>query len=102
MRKQFHISTPNLLRNNPPDYDFWKASSLTYIKALYLSLGDISHEIPDNAFEPINGPQNDLNYFVFESNIFEIIRIGNKAFSKMNNLFILSFKDILMQNLLIS
>ncbi len=100
LRKQFHISTPNQLHNYPPEYDFWKAfSSLTYIKALYLSLGDGSHEIPDNAFEPINGPQNDLNYIVFESNYFHIYRIGNNAFSEIPNLFALSFKDIVIHNI---
>jgi hypothetical protein len=95
LRKQFYVSVPNQLRNDPPDYDFWKAfSSLTYIKVLYLSLGNGSHEIPENAFEPINESQNDLNYMVFESNNFEISRIGSNAFSEIPNLLALSFEDI--------
>ncbi len=95
LRKQLYISLPNQLRNDPPDYDFWKAfSSLPYIRVLYLSLGDGSHEIPDNAFEPINEPQNNLNYMVFENNNFEITRIGSNAFSELSNLFALSFRGI--------
>jgi hypothetical protein len=52
---------------------------------LYLSLSDGSHEIPDNAFVTVNEPQNDLNYLVFESNNFEITRIGSNAFSEIPN-----------------
>jgi hypothetical protein len=97
LRKQLYISLPNQLRNDPPDYDFWKAfSSLVYIKDLEISLADGSHEIPDNAFQQINGPQNDLSYIVFDKNNFEITRIGNYAFSEIPNLSILSFHDILI------
>ncbi len=60
-----------------------------YIKVLYLSLGDGSHEIPEN----------DLNYFVFESNKFDITRIEKNVFSKINNLFSLSFDDILIRSI---
>jgi hypothetical protein len=97
LRKQFYIMSPNQLRNEQTDCNFWKAFSfLSYIKVLYLSLSDGSHEIPDNTFETINEPQNDLNYMVFESNNFEISRIGSNAFSEILNLFALSFEDILI------
>jgi hypothetical protein len=97
LRKQLYISLPNQLRNDPPDYDFWKAfSSLVYIKDLEISLADGSHEIPDNAFVQIYGPQNDLSYVVFDKNNFEITRIGNYAFAEIPNLSILSFHDILI------
>jgi hypothetical protein len=93
--KQFYISSPNQLRNYEPDYNFWKAfSSLVCIKDLEISLADGSHEIPDNAFEPINGPQNDLMFMVFDKNNFEITTIGNNAFSELPNLNALSFHDI--------
>ncbi len=95
LRKQLYISLPNQLRNDPPDYDFWKAfSSLVYIKDLEISLADGSHEIPDNAFQQINGPQNDLSYIVFDKNNFEITRIGNYAFSAIPNLLIVDFAHV--------
>jgi hypothetical protein len=100
LRKQFYISSPNQLRNDPPDYNFWKAfSSLVYIKDLEISLADGSHEIPDNAFEPINGPQNDLMFIVFDKNNFDISRIGSNAFSEIPNLMSLSFHDIPIGNI---
>jgi len=100
LRKQFYISSPNQLRNEPPNYNFWKAfSSLVYIKDLDISLDNGSHEIPDNAFEPINGPQNDLLFIVLEKNNFEITRIGNNAFSELPNLNSLSFHDIPIRNI---
>jgi hypothetical protein len=95
LRKQFFISSPNQLRNYEPDYSFWKAfSSLTYAVQIDISLSDGSHEIPDNAFEPINGPQNDVNYIAFEKNNFEISRIGNYAFYELPNLLIVGFSHI--------
>jgi hypothetical protein len=100
LRKQIYISFPTQLHSDPPDYDFWKAfSSLPYVKVLYLTLGNGSHEIPENAFEPINEPQKDLNYMVFQSNNFEISRIGSNAFSEIPNLLALSFEDILIHNI---
>jgi hypothetical protein len=88
LRKQFYISSPNQLRNEPPNYNFWKAfSSLVFIKDLEISLKNGLHEIPDNAFESINGSKNDLSFVVFERNNFKITRIGNNAFSELTNLF---------------
>ncbi len=95
LRERFKISSPNQLRNDPPDYDFWKAlSSLTYVSSIDISLGDGSHEIPDYAFEPMNGEQNDLSRIVFESNNYEISRIGNYAFYRLPNLSALYFFHI--------
>jgi hypothetical protein len=95
LRKQFYISSPNQLRNYEPDYNFWKAfSSLEFIKDLDISLADGSHEIPDNAFEPINGPQNDLIFITFDKNNFSLSRIGSNAFSEISNLMDLSFHNI--------
>jgi hypothetical protein len=100
LRKRFYILSPNQLRNEPPNYNFWKAfSSLVYIKDLEISLGDGSHEIPDKAFEPINGPQNDLMFIAFDKNNFEITRIGYNAFSELPNLNALSFHDNPIRNI---
>jgi hypothetical protein len=97
LREKFYISSPNKLRNDPPDYDFWKAfSSLTYIREIDISLEKGLHEIPDNAFDRSH---NNLISFVFKINNFKITRIGNNAFSELTNLSVLSFKDILIQNI---
>jgi hypothetical protein len=98
--KKFYVSSPNKLRNDPPDYDFWKAfSSLTYIREIDISLEKGLHEIPDNAFELINRSHNNLISFVFKRNNFKITRIGSNAFSELTKLSVLSFKDILIQNI---
>ncbi len=95
LRKQFYISSPNQLRNYEPDYNFWKAfSSLTYAVEIDISLSNGSHEIPDNAFALINGPQNNFNYIVFGQNNFEISRIGNNAFYELPNLLIVGLSHI--------
>ncbi len=92
VRKRFYLSSPNQLRNEPPDYDIWKAfSSLVYINYLEISLYGF-HEIPDNAFEPINGIMNDLKWIVFYDSI--ISRIGSNAFADIPNLNQLLFKNI--------
>jgi len=95
LKKQIYISLPSKLRNDPPDYDLWKAlSSLANVVDIDISLDDGSHEIPDNAFQVINGPQNNLLYMVFEPSNYTISRIGNNAFFELPNFSVLSFRGI--------
>jgi hypothetical protein len=61
---------------------------------IIISLSDGLHEIPDNAFHPINGVQNDLSLIGLEKNNFEISRIGNYTFYELPNLSILRFFHI--------
>ncbi len=51
----FLIKKPSNLSEIPPDYDLYKAlSSLVKMSYIEISLGDGSHEIPDNSFQDIN------------------------------------------------
>ncbi len=105
LREKFYISSPHQLRNYPPEYDFWKAfSSLVFIKDIEISFDRGSQEIPDNAFEPINGMLNDLQFIKlykehFDASDYHIIRIGNNAFSKIPNLSVLVFENIWISNI---
>ncbi len=91
----FLIKKPSNLSNSPPDYDIYKALS-HFVKASYIefSLGDGSHEIPENAFQDINGPQNNLKHLVFRDDNYSISRIGNQAFALLPSLTDLSFRQI--------
>jgi hypothetical protein len=80
------IGTKSLV-NNPPDYDLYAAiSSLTNLKTVTINLNEnMIHEIPENAFRNINGPQSNLEVIAFKGN-FSISRINNNAFSAIPNL----------------
>lgn len=77
-----------LLQDQPnSDYDMWAAfSSLNNVQFLFLTFGyGMAHEIPNNAFRQINGPQNNLLDIVFEIG-YNISRVGEYAFSQLTNL----------------
>jgi Leucine-rich repeat (LRR) protein len=76
------------LKNSPPNHDLFHAiSSLININVVYL-INNMIEEIPDYAFKPINGPQNNLSSLYISDN--NIKRIGNFAFEDLNHLNILS------------
>lgn len=92
--RHLYFSWPTNLRNDPPDYDLYKAlNSLVNVEDIWIILADnYSHEIPDSAF---NKPQNRLtdlhmynNYYDF--NTYNISKIGSKAFAGLTALTWLS------------
>ncbi len=87
LNNQFNINNTTL-KNSPPTHDIFHAiSSLVNIKDVYL-INNMIEEIPDYAFKPINGPQNNLSSLYISDN--NIKRIGNFAFEDLNHLNILS------------
>jgi hypothetical protein len=54
-------------------------------------------EIPDNAFRPLNGPQNSLNLIDFYN--FPLSKIGINAFQDLNNLTTLIFEMLQINNI---
>jgi hypothetical protein len=61
---EFNIFNTSL-KNSPPNYDIFQVlSSMVNIKLIYLT-DNIIEEISDNAFRPINGPQNNLSLLYF-------------------------------------
>jgi hypothetical protein len=95
LQQRFFIAKPSNLSNSPPDYDLYKAlSSLVNVADIEISLADGSHEIPDNAFQDINGPQNNLKYLVFNYDNYRISRIGNQSFASLPSLTFLTFSQI--------
>jgi hypothetical protein len=100
LQQRFFIAKPSNLSNLPPDYDLYKAlSSLVSVGDIEISLADGSHEIPDYAFQDINGPQNNLKYLTFNYDKYKISRIGNEAFASLPSLAFLSFKQIPIDNI---
>jgi hypothetical protein len=91
----FLIKKLSNLSNSPPDYDLYKAlSSLVKVSYIEISLSDGSHKIPENAFQDINGFQNNLKHLVFREDNYSISRIGNQAFALLPSLTDLTFRQI--------
>jgi hypothetical protein len=71
---QFNIHNTSL-KNSLPNYDIFQAfSSMINIQYIYLTDNQIE-EIPENAFRPINGPQNNLSLLCISDNT--IKKIGD-------------------------
>jgi hypothetical protein len=97
--KKYHdfSGSNSRLFNDPPEFDLYKAlSSLIKVRLIIICLGyNISHDIPDYAFQIIDGPQNSLSDIYFAGE-FEISRIGNYAFYNIPNL-----ESIIIENVTI-
>ncbi len=97
--KEFDVhNTP--LNNYPPNYDIFTAfSSMTDLEVLNIMYTNLE-EIPENAFRPLNGLQNNLSSVNFYNN--KISKIGNNAFKYLNSLtelqFISNSVDIIPEN----
>jgi hypothetical protein len=90
LNNSFNINNTTL-KNSLPTHDIFHAiSSLVNIKYVYL-VNNMIEEIPDYAFRPINGPQNNLSSLYISDN--NIKRIGNFAFQDLNHLIILSIES---------
>ncbi len=85
--KKLILSETNELRNNPPNYDLYAAfSSLTNLEYIEICLESFtSHEIPEQAFHEVNGPQNNLKEINFRGN-YNISNIKDNAFYGLTNL----------------
>jgi hypothetical protein len=80
---RIEISNTSLI-NSPPNYDIFTAmSSMVALEVLEIS-HSLIEEIPDNAFRPINGQQNNLSVINLYYN--KINRIGDNAFQNLNSL----------------
>ncbi len=65
--KEVFISNTSL-KNSPPIHDIFRAiSSMVNIEGFYI-FNPLIEEIPDNAFRPVNGSQNDLKNIGFYQN----------------------------------
>jgi hypothetical protein len=97
--KEFDVhNTP--LNNYPQNYYIFTAfSSMTNLEVLNIMYTNLE-EIPENAFRPLNGLQNNLSSINFYNN--KISKIGNNAFKYLNSLtelqFISNSVDIIPEN----
>jgi Leucine-rich repeat (LRR) protein len=72
------------LKNSPPDHDIFAAiSSMENLEELTIGYSLID-EIPENAFQPINGTKNKLTQIFLMNN--KISKIGNNAFGNLTYL----------------
>ncbi len=72
------------LKNSPPNHDIFAAiSSMENLKELTIGHSLID-EIPENAFQPINGTKEKLTRIFLMGN--KISKIGNNAFANLNYL----------------
>ncbi len=70
------------LKSSPPDYDLFTAlSSMANLETIFIT-NSMIEEIPDNAFRPLNGPQNKLYDIGLEYN--KIKKFGNNAFKNLH------------------
>jgi hypothetical protein len=81
--KEFDLYTTPL-NNYPPNYDIFTAfSSMNNLEVLNIMYTNLE-EIPENAFRPLNGLQNNLSTIYLYNN--KISKIGNNAFKYLNSL----------------
>jgi hypothetical protein len=79
------------LKNCPPNHDIFQTiSSMTNLETAFIRYSMIE-EIPENAFRPLNGPQNKLYDIVLDNN--RIKKIGDNAFKNLQNLTNLVLND---------
>ncbi len=88
--KELLISNTSL-KNSPPIHDIFRAiSSMVNIERFYI-FNSLIEEIPDNAFIPVNGSQNNLKDIGLYQN--KITKIGNNAFKHFNYLLSLGLEQ---------
>ncbi len=88
--KELLISNTSL-KNFPPIHDIFRAiSSMVNIERFYI-FNSLIEEIPDNAFRPVNGSQNNLKDIGLYQN--KITKIGNNAFKHLNYLLSLGLEQ---------
>jgi hypothetical protein len=86
--KAFQIINSSV-KNCPPVHDIFTAiSSVVNIESVFISQTLID-EIPENAFRPLNGSQNNLTSLRFNGN--KITKIGNNALNHLTYLSRLEF-----------
>jgi Leucine-rich repeat (LRR) protein len=78
------------LKNSPPNHNIFAAiSSMQNLEELTIGYSLID-EIPENAFQPINGTKEKLTRVFLMSN--KISKIGNNAFANLTNLTEIDFE----------
>jgi hypothetical protein len=79
--KDFYVYNTSL-KSSAPDHDLFTAlSSMANLETIFITSSMIE-EIPDNAFRPLNGPQNNLYDIGLEHN--QIKKFGNNAFENLH------------------